>query len=57
MGGWQFEQCRKKDCDDKHTIIGYFTDKDLSTIHHFPKPQCKYDKKFVEAFMKEHDHA
>jgi len=26
-------------------------------MYHLPEPQCKYDKEYVEAFLKEHGHA
>lgn len=41
----------------KNTVIGTFTGNYLSVMYHLPEPKCKYNKQFVEKFMKEHNHA
>lgn len=42
---------------NKHTFIGYFSNENLRRMYHLPQPQCKYDKEYIEAFLKEHGHA
>lgn len=39
----------------RNTVIGSFTNNDLSQMYQLPSPQKKYDKDFIEKFMKENE--
>ena len=41
----------------KHIVIISFNESDFSAMYHFPLPQCKYNKQFVDKFMSNIDHA
>jgi len=38
----KFRNIERNIVTQKHTIIGLFIGKDLNTMYHFSKPQCKY---------------
>jgi len=41
----------------KKIVIKSFSSEDLWKMYHHPEPQCKYEKEYIEAFLKEHGHA